>query len=491
MGVWIVRNQLRSHRRIGWVVGVGFISITIFTAFACSSTNRVWTRRGDAAGSNKPDSFGYMWREKEFPPVQAAIPVIAGAEAVNDDELCMTCHEAYVKYHKTDIHRAQSCEKCHGPGSLHVKSRGKDPGTILSFKQMKPAERAEVCLQCHSQDACVPGVRWRTSTHANAGVSCTECHKAHYTVPPGTAPTQLALNDVGQKPIQLAAAQDPKKEKDEAEMVAIRAASHAMGAANPETCFRCHQDKTELQRVAHPHQIGGKNGFACTTCHDPHGKIKAETRKDLCLKCHNGHPTMAWQSSIHNLSGVACVDCHNPHPSNQILRDLDIRHDNINTPKRLPMCVDQPGACYKCHQKTAAMFELPSHHPVREGKMVCSDCHDTHGGYTGNLKQPTVNMVCYQCHAEKRGPFVYFHPPVEENCGICHNPHGTVANNLLLQPTTILCLRCHSGHRGFRHAPIDTNPALRSTFYTNCGQCHTQIHGSDLPSQSRGGKFTR
>jgi DmsE family decaheme c-type cytochrome len=486
-----VRNQLSGIRRIGWIVGVCCGSISLFAAFACSSPNRLWSGRGDAANSQHPKSFGYMWREKEFPAVQASIPKIANAEPVNDDELCMTCHEAYAKHHKTDIHRAQSCEKCHGPGSLHIKSRGKEPGTILSFKTMKPAERSEVCLQCHSQDACAPGARWRTSTHANAGVSCTDCHKAHYTVPPGTAPTQVGMNNAAPNPIRLAAEEKPNKDKEEAEMVAIRAASHKLGAANPQTCLTCHKDKSELLRVAHPHQIGGKNNFVCTTCHDPHGKIKAETRKDLCLNCHKGHPTMAWQSSIHNLSGVACVDCHNPHPSNQVLRAVDINHDVVNRPKRLPMSVDQPGACYKCHQQIMALFEMPSHHPVREGKMVCTDCHDTHGAAKDNLKEATLNMVCYNCHTEKRGPFVYRHPPVEENCAICHNPHGTVANNLLKQPTAFLCLRCHSGHRGFRHAPIDTVPALRQVFYTNCAQCHAQIHGTNLPSQTHGGQFTR
>jgi hypothetical protein len=54
------------------------------------------------------------------------------------------------------------------------------------------------------------------------------------------------------------------------------------------------------------------------------------------------------------------------------------------------------------------------------------------------------------------------------------------------QPTTFLCLRCHSGHRGVRHAPID-NPAngLVPSFYTNCTQCHSQIHGSNLPAATR------
>jgi DmsE family decaheme c-type cytochrome len=122
--------------------------------------------------------------------------------------------------------------------------------------------------------------------------------------------------------------------------------------------------------------------------------------------------------------------------------------------------------------------------------MVCSDCHDSHGGQEKNLREPTVNLVCYRCHADKQGPFVWQHPPVEENCAICHNPHGTVANNLLHQPTTFLCLRCHSGHREFRRNP-DRNVYIRQPFFTDCTICHAQVHGSDLPAATLTPRLTR
>jgi DmsE family decaheme c-type cytochrome len=202
---------------------------------------------------------------------------------------------------------------------------------------------------------------------------------------------------------------------------------------------------------------------------------------------------MGWKSSAHALQGVACVDCHNPHPSTELPRFANIQHAGMVRQKRLPMAVNDPDSCYPCHQNIATQFSLPSHHPLQQGKMKCASCHDTHGGATGNLNAPTVNLVCYKCHADKQGPFVYQHPPVEENCDICHNPHGTVANNLLRQPTTFLCLRCHSGHRGNSHSNIDqfqkgvAGGNLRPAFYTNCTQCHSQVHGSDVPSATRRG----
>ena len=477
-------RQYSTAKLISWAAGFVFLSVCLFSTFACSGPRHFFTGRGESSRSGRPAGAGY-WREKEYPPVRAAIPTIAKAEYVKDDELCMVCHESYVQYHKSNIHRDQSCEACHGPGSQHVRSRGQEPGTILSFKKMNPAERSEACMKCHEQDSCAPGTKWRTSAHAHAGVSCTDCHKSHYNVPPGTPATILAeLKDEANK-IRPVSHQEPKK--DAVDMKAIRVASQALGARGPQTCYRCHQQTEELQRIAHPHQILGPNGFECRTCHDPHGNIRPESRTDLCLECHKGHPIMPWKSSAHALHGVACADCHNPHPSTELPNFTTVRHDHVTRPKRLPMAVQDPEACYPCHQNISSQFSLPSHHPLPEAKMRCGSCHDAHGGADRNLKEPTINLLCYKCHAEKQGPFVYEHPPVSENCDICHNPHGTVANNLLRQPTPFLCLRCHAGHRGSAHTNIDKNRGLRPALYTDCTQCHAQVHGSDQPSPTRRG----
>ena len=449
--------------------------------------------KGQAArrGEGNPAPYGYkaepQFREARLDALRVPAPEIANAEYVNEDQICATCHEAYVKTFEHNVHRGQSCEKCHGPASRHLLSRGREPGSILSFKTLQPPQRAELCLKCHEQDACAPGAQWRTSKHAHNGVSCTDCHTSHYNVPPGTPPTQLAEDHAAPRP-QYASFQ-PNQPPPAQE--SLRLEARKLGAITPHVCYRCHADKAQQESAAHPHQICGAVGFDCATCHNPHGKIRPETRTDLCLKCHNsGSPTMAWHSSIHSLNGVGCADCHNPHPNLNVQQAVNIQHTNIRRPPRLPMSVDQPNVCYKCHGDIYARTSMPQHHPIKEGKMVCSDCHDSHGQTQGNLKESTVNLVCYRCHADKQGPFAYEHPPVTENCAICHEPHGTVANNLLRQPPVFLCLRCHSGHRtsplGPNHSPllgdVGTNPNLQRAFYSDCTQCHSQIHGSDVPS---------
>lgn len=475
-----------------WICGLLFVSMLVSTAVSCRSSRQriagqpIPLPSTDTAYGPYPQP---RWQEATYASLEVPVPEVSGAEYVNDDSLCMTCHDTYVKTFHENIHRELSCEQCHGPASKHLSTRGKEPNTILSFRTITAPERSELCLKCHEQNACSSNKSWRTSPHAHHGVTCTDCHTSHYNVPPGTPATSLAQNDpAGEEShlVELAGAE----EEAPVSLALIRSKSAHLGAITPHVCFRCHSNLAPQQHFAESHQICGATGLDCTTCHNPHGQIRPETRTDLCLKCHdNSSPTMAWHSSAHSQFGVACTDCHNPHPNQQVPQTLNIQHTNVRRAARSPMSVDDPTVCYKCHQDIYAKNAMPSHHPIKEGKIQCADCHDPHGQTQGNLKEPTVNLVCYRCHAEKQGPFAYEHPPVTENCAICHDPHGTVVNNLLRQPATFLCLRCHTGHRkgpNFHDSTylqdIGTDPSLQAAFYTDCTQCHQHIHGSDVPS---------
>lgn len=136
--------------------------------------------------------------------------------------------------------------------------------------------------------------------------------------------------------------------------------------------------------------------------------------------------------------------------------------------------------------------------------MVCSDCHANHGSMVKNLKtDERLNDLCLNCHTRYQGPFVFEHAPVSDDCTICHDPHGTVANNLKIQNEPYLCLQCHEPHfhSGRSGGAASVNGTSLSAeqlashpdaqmmswgqaYATKCTQCHVQIHGSDLPSQS-------
>ena len=133
---------------------------------------------------------------------------------------------------------------------------------------------------------------------------------------------------------------------------------------------------------------------------------------------------------------------------------------------------------------------------MREGKVVCSDCHNPHGspGDTKLLKEFTVNETCYNCHADKRGPMLWEHQPVREDCLNCHNPHGSNEPRLLTERMNFLCSSCHSaqsnnsgGAFGGAHSIPFRGPGqcFTSSALANqrtCVNCHSQVHGSNSPS---------
>lgn len=145
--------------------------------------------QGDPVGPRLAQGQLCFRAEILYGRLQVPIPEVPDAEFVNDDELCLTCHEAYTKTFPENVHCGDSCESCHGPASRHLETRGKEPGLILSFKTLGAAERSELCLKCHEENGCSPGAQWRYSVHAHKGVTCVDCHRGHYNVPLGTPAT--------------------------------------------------------------------------------------------------------------------------------------------------------------------------------------------------------------------------------------------------------------------------------------------------------------
>ncbi len=299
-------------------------------------------------------------------------------------------------------------------------------------------------------------------------------------------------------------------------------------AATAPVCANCHESQWKsIDLTAH----GAKNdadGSMCQACHgdaaahlkdpmkakpaNPFGKGRtADERTNTCLACHSGNRNLAfWTSGKHQLNEVTCSNCHSIHG-----KTLAPSINKFVT-TFLP---NQAEGCAQCHQPIRAATFKPSHHPIIEGKVKCSDCHNPHGAITpAMLKHPTINDQCYSCHADKRGPYVFNHPPVEENCATCHNPHGSVHARLLNESAPNLCQDCHdwSRHPGtiygaagaFNCQPGDTsatsgnlncpptrtgqpNPGVNNRLVARaCVNCHTAIHGSNAPG-NRGKFFTR
>jgi predicted CXXCH cytochrome family protein len=272
-------------------------------------------------------------------------------------------------------------------------------------------------------------------------------------------------------------------------------------------CQACHQGEFKSFR----HSAHSLQALECEDCHgagslhvksgDGSGWIvrfkqqPVEAANGACLSCHNQSEKLHnWLTGSHAANGVRCVDCHEVH-AQEIQAGTQTRMNfETMTPGsvtvlsrlepessvRLESRSKTNDACLKCHQAQRAEMSLPYHHPLREGKISCVDCHNPHGGPAGNnLRTANGNQLCLTCHAQYRGPFSYQHPPVTENCLICHSPHGSPNAQLLTVSQPALCIQCHSDHHNGANLPL----------VDRCTNCHGSIHGSDIGTATGGSRF--
>ena len=204
-----------------------------------------------------------------------------------------------------------------------------------------------------------------------------------------------------------------------------------------------------------------------------------DDRNAPCAGCHRGRNHMFWTGSTHEARGVGCTSCHQIHAERDPARNKET----------------QAEVCFACHKEQRIQITKPSRHPVLEGKVACSDCHNPHGSAGPKLMvRDTVNDTCFQCHMEKRGPFLWNHQPVTEDCSICHNPHGTTVASMLKWRPPFLCQQCHepAGHRGaIPSFATGTTTGRGVTMARGCVNCHTNIHGSNNPVNSASQQFRR
>ena len=281
--------------------------------------------------------------------------------------------------------------------------------------------------------------------------------------------------------------------------------AESAGMVGTEVCRLCHPDRYKSYAASiHGKKVVPGNPAAhdgCESCHGPgaaHVEHKGEKgvgisafgkrisdareKSGRCLRCHEEFRTLAsWDMGRHRREDVSCDNCHSIHSGG---------------PKNLKNTL--PDLCWSCHRIVRAEGNKQSHHPVKERRISCVDCHNQHGGFGPKMiKADAVNELCYNCHADKRGPHFWEHPPVEENCRTCHTPHGSNHSKLLVQKPPQLCQSCHNsiGHPGSIYTNFETFGGSAASgknrmFARSCLNCHSNIHGSMGPS-TRGQRFVR
>src|SRR6202162_5904552 len=210
------------------------------------------------------------------------------------------------------------CEKCHGPGSDHVKQPS--PANIVNPARLNYVDATNTCIQCHSQGQ------------------------------PLTAPTAGKAYDwpVG---FHMGKRLDDFWKLEE----------HKLG----ETTFTHFADAT-----AHKNRMQGNDfvtslmytrGVTCFSCHDPHGSdndaMLPQPATNICLACHgpysqNGPHAATIEQHTHHAAGSPgsqCVACHMP-KIEQTIADVNVRGHTFHFvyPARTDS-LKIPNACNVCH----------------------------------------------------------------------------------------------------------------------------------------------
>jgi predicted CXXCH cytochrome family protein len=232
---------------------------------------------------------------------------------------CDGCHS--VNYNTTTKMVTEwnvGCEKCHGPGSEHV--RNPVSATIINPARLDYVQGNDTCIQCHSQG--------RPLANPIAG--------RYYDWPVGF--------EIGRKLSDF-----------------WKLEEHKLG----ETSFTHFADGT-----AHKNRMQGNDfvtslmythGVSCFTCHDSHGtgteSLLRKPANVLCLDCHgpkspSGPHASTIEQHTHHMAGSAgneCVACHMPKIA-QTLGDVNVRSHTfrfVNPAKTDALKI--PNACNACH----------------------------------------------------------------------------------------------------------------------------------------------
>lgn len=208
---------------------------------------------------------------------------------------CMSCHNGFPEFDLgsqnkyVKLQAGIDCERCHGPGSLHVAARSsgqrvdtsKMPDyTIVNPRRLSTELQNNICQRCHLQ-----------------GISVVNTGKTFFDFRPG-----MKLSEMERVFMPQYSGQDDK----------MIMASH-------------------VERMKKSDCYVTSNRMSCVTCHNPHRSVKVTPRSqylNACYSCHGSGPSQkaefafcSEKESVRAIKNNDCVTCHMPHNGS-----IDIPH---------------------------------------------------------------------------------------------------------------------------------------------------------------------
>jgi Flp pilus assembly protein TadD len=221
---------------------------------------------------------------------------------------CLFCHAGYAEHVPDTVNRyrvpvfpgrsAIGCERCHGPGELHVRRRAEgdaEPGpddTIVNPARLGHELREAVCNQCHLE--------------AEERVLCRG--RSQFDYRPGLPLHLFFLDYVDGRP--------------------GGAGLRLVSAAAQVRSSRCYAASREPDKLW------------CASCHDPHKKPAPEERvahyRGRCLRCHTEQSCSVPQAARRaKEEDDSCIACHMPRTG------TEVTHASV-TDHRIPRNGDRP-----------------------------------------------------------------------------------------------------------------------------------------------------
>ncbi len=224
---------------------------------------------------------------------------------------CMSCHNGYPNFVKgsenkyISIPNGIDCERCHGPGEIHVAEKQKgnlvDTSKYIDYTIVNPGKLSvdlqfDLCQRCHLQ-----------------GNAVLKEGKSFYDFKPG-----MALKEVMSVFV-------PRYENGDNKFIM---ASHA-DRLKQSQCFIQMAKKKGDAEALRPY----KSALTCVTCHNPHVSVRntdANVFVNTCKSCHPGNSKLVCTETPAKraIEKDNCITCHMPKSGSEDIPHVSI-HDHF------------------------------------------------------------------------------------------------------------------------------------------------------------------